>query len=96
MIRALFFFMIALGACGGRVTEESDASIDGGSDAAKTNDGATSTNDDGGTNVSSSDADAAVVTCGPNTCHAGEICCNAKCGVCTFPDECVIHDCGGP
>lgn len=36
------------------------------------------------------------VTCGPNLCRVGEICCNAACGVCAFPSECVDHGCGGP
>ncbi|MFK7985253.1 MAG: hypothetical protein AB8I08_04410 [Sandaracinaceae bacterium] len=33
------------------------------------------------------------VECGPNQCRVGEICCNAECGVCAFPDECVDHGC---
>jgi hypothetical protein len=89
MIRAIVLWMMMPCACGGRIHDDSDASTDsdGGNDATTTNDtaGTTSTSSDGG-----------VITCGPNTCHAGEICCNAKCGVCTFPDECVVHDCGGP
>lgn len=34
--------------------------------------------------------------CGPNQCRAGEICCDEACGVCAFPDECVVFDCPGP
>jgi hypothetical protein len=79
--RALLVIFVT--ACGGRITGESDASThgDASNDAAAASSDATS-----GT----------IVTCGPNTCHAGEICCNEKCGVCSFPDECVVHDCGGP
>lgn len=36
------------------------------------------------------------VECGPNVCRAGEICCNAECGICAFPDECVDHGCPDP
>lgn len=28
------------------------------------------------------------VVCGANTCRAGEICCDAECGVCGFEGEC--------
>jgi len=34
--------------------------------------------------------------CGPNRCRAGEICCDERCGVCAFPDECVVFECPGP
>lgn len=36
------------------------------------------------------------VTCGPNRCALGEICCNEACGICAFASECVDHGCGGP
>jgi hypothetical protein len=37
------------------------------------------------------------VVCGPNRCRGDEICCNAECGVCSFPGECVDFGCpGGP
>ncbi|MBN8611430.1 MAG: hypothetical protein J0L92_12635 [Deltaproteobacteria bacterium] len=36
------------------------------------------------------------VTCGPNRCAVGEICCNESCGVCAFASECVDHGCAGP
>ena len=94
-MRPALVLAIAIAACGGRVDGDSDASpVDGGDggDASKKDDDAATTTD----GSSTSPPDAAIVTCGPNTCHAGEICCNAKCGVCTFPGECVIHDCGGP
>jgi hypothetical protein len=29
--------------------------------------------------------------CGPNTCAAGEVCCNASCGICTPPDGACIQ-----
>ncbi|MFO0628428.1 MAG: hypothetical protein U0325_22840 [Polyangiales bacterium] len=35
------------------------------------------------------------VACGPNRCRGQEICCNAACGVCAFPGECVDHGCAG-
>ena len=88
MIRPAFFGLAIIAACGGRVTSESDASTtDGASDASGASE-AGSQSDDA--------ASGTVVTCGPNTCHGSEICCNEKCGVCAFPDECVVHDCGGP
>ena len=31
--------------------------------------------------------------CGPNVCLAGEVCCDAVCGACTLPDECVDYEC---
>jgi len=95
MIRPVLFIALAVSGCGGRVDGDMDASPSDSGDAHASNDSATKDGSvsDGSTSASS---DGAVVTCGPNTCHAGEICCNAKCGVCTFPDECVVHDCGGP
>lgn len=36
------------------------------------------------------------VTCGPNTCRVGEICCNEACGICAVASECVDFGCGGP
>lgn len=29
--------------------------------------------------------------CGPNTCAAGQVCCNASCGICTAPGEFCIQ-----
>ena len=34
-------------------------------------------------------------TCGPNRCRKDEVCCNAHCGICTFPDECADLGCPG-
>lgn len=31
------------------------------------------------------------VACGPNTCAAGQVCCNASCGICTPPDGVCIQ-----
>jgi hypothetical protein len=32
-----------------------------------------------------------VEECGPTVCGAGEVCCNASCGICTQPDEFCIQ-----
>ena len=38
---------------------------------------------------------AATVTCGPNTCAAGQVCCNESCGICARPGEqCSQQECG--
>ncbi len=34
--------------------------------------------------------------CGPNRCRAGEICCDARCGICAFEAECPTSRCAGP
>lgn len=37
------------------------------------------------------------VSCGPNMCLAGEICCDPVCGACTLAEACVDYECGtGP
>lgn len=60
----------------------SDAgAIDGASDSGARPDGGR----DGGPGLS----------CGPNRCRTGEICCSERCGVCAFPDECVDFGCAG-
>jgi hypothetical protein len=41
--------------------------------------------------------DSAGVACGPNTCAAGDVCCNSSCGICTPPGGmCTMQFCGGP
>ena len=79
--------LAVLGACA--MSHTLDAT-DGGvsSDGATFEDGHVATSD-GGADAHGGDG----VVCGPNRCRADEICCNATCGVCTFPTECVDHGC---
>ena len=40
--------------------------------------------------------DTAQTQCGPNVCGAGQVCCNASCGICTQPDMvCTQQACDG-
>jgi hypothetical protein len=100
MTRAVFLVALALGvgAC---------AHSHGGEDAGSTRvdahatDTSTATTDAAAVDVGPTDAGLAIdvgppVSCGPNRCRAGEICCNERCGVCAFADECVDYGCPDP
>lgn len=100
MIRALTVALLALGlgacAMSHGMSEDGGGGIDGG--AALVDGGAASLEDgavaDASTGRPRGGPDG--VTCGPNRCRTLEVCCDDRCGICAFEDECPSFECPDP
>ncbi len=79
------------------MSEDADAGIDGGvivadGGAASLEDGAVGADASTGRPRGGPDG----VTCGPNRCRTLEVCCDDRCGICAFEDECPSFECPDP